>query len=270
MLKSRVHARGENIVVGDYIYYHKSNNKSWQGPDKVIGINGKKLFIDKGTHMATVNRDNSVKVGEEFWSADQIESENGAEEEHKNTENHKEKELSYDVIQQVEHEVNAEKTTSEVEKVGEEDARDRGEGEDRQKEVVETEVSGQKEVYEIDGRNEEIVTSSEQDAVANRESEFHYNQIRKGDLLRFIPEDSDQEVNGQVVLRAGKVGGRNEHWWNITNRDSGVTNYFDSSKFRSLQKIDKPEDEVQEVFVVQDTEVSSQRPKMCRSKRERT
>ena len=56
-----------------------------------------------------------------------------------------------------------------------------------------------------------------------------------------------------MILRAGNVGGKNEHWWNITNRDSGVTKYFDSSKFTSLQKIDKPADdvEIQNVFVVQ-------------------
>ena len=67
-LKSRIHARGDSIEEGDLIYYKKGKEKLWQGPDKVIAVNGKKLFVDKGGHTATVNRDDAVMKGEEFWS----------------------------------------------------------------------------------------------------------------------------------------------------------------------------------------------------------
>ena len=260
-LKSRVHARGENIVVGDYIYYHKGYDKSWQGPEKVIGMNGKKLFIDKGTQMATVNRDNSVKVGEEFWSVDQIESDNTEELEIMSD---AEGEPSYN-HNEIHQEIDQE-GTNEVERAGIEDA---SEVVNREEVVQETEVVKESDVLNINPEDEETVPSSAQDVVSeNSEKEFHYKEIRKGDLLKFITEGSDQEINGEVVLRAGKVGGKNEHWWNITNRDSGVTNSFDSSKFKFLQKIDKLEgdNEVQKVFVVQIPRYLHSDPKCVQAK----
>ena len=34
----------------------------WKGPSKVVAINGKKLFIDNGARLATVNRDDIVRI----------------------------------------------------------------------------------------------------------------------------------------------------------------------------------------------------------------
>ena len=34
-------------------------------PSKVTAVNGKKLFIDQGARVGTVNRDDAVRVGEE-------------------------------------------------------------------------------------------------------------------------------------------------------------------------------------------------------------
>ena len=77
-LKSKVHARGHDIQEGDLIYYKKSNgfgkNVVWRGPSRVTSVNGKKLFIDSGARLSTVNRDDSVRVGEEFWRADDVET----------------------------------------------------------------------------------------------------------------------------------------------------------------------------------------------------
>ena len=71
-LKSRVYPRGHDIAEGDIIYYKQrksgaSKNTVWQGPCKVISTNGKKLFLDKGGRCITVNRDDSVRRGEEMW-----------------------------------------------------------------------------------------------------------------------------------------------------------------------------------------------------------
>ena len=42
----------------------------WKGPSRVTAVNGKKLFIDRGARLGTVNRDDAVRVGEEFWRMD--------------------------------------------------------------------------------------------------------------------------------------------------------------------------------------------------------
>ena len=44
----------------------------WKGPSKVVAINGKKLFIDNGARLATVNRDDSFRIGQEFWRMDDL------------------------------------------------------------------------------------------------------------------------------------------------------------------------------------------------------
>ena len=73
-LKSKVHTRGHDIQEGDLIYYKKSDGKGknviWKGPSKVTAVNGKKLFIDQGAKLGTVNRDDAVRVGEELWRMD--------------------------------------------------------------------------------------------------------------------------------------------------------------------------------------------------------
>ena len=70
-LKAKVHPKGDDIVAGDDIYYKQRKNISgsdiWEGPSKVVATNGKKLFVDKGARLGTVNRDDSVRRGEEFW-----------------------------------------------------------------------------------------------------------------------------------------------------------------------------------------------------------
>ena len=73
-LKSRIYPRGEGIEICDWIYFKKNDGKSknslWSGPSQVAAINGKKFFIDRGARLATVNRDDAVRVGEEFWKID--------------------------------------------------------------------------------------------------------------------------------------------------------------------------------------------------------
>ena len=39
---------------------------------KGTSVNGKKLFIDQGARLGTVNRDDAVKVGQEFWRMDEL------------------------------------------------------------------------------------------------------------------------------------------------------------------------------------------------------
>ena len=70
-MKSKVHPRGDDVASGDEIYYKQKTLRKegavWSGPAKVVATNGKKLFVDKGARLGTVNRDDSVRKGEELW-----------------------------------------------------------------------------------------------------------------------------------------------------------------------------------------------------------
>ena len=72
-LKSKIYPKGDDIIEGDMIYYKqniKKSNPVWHGPSKVVAANGKKLFVDNGARLKTVNRDDSVRRGEELWKFD--------------------------------------------------------------------------------------------------------------------------------------------------------------------------------------------------------
>ena len=77
-LRIKVHPREDGIVEGDMVYYKKKNgigtDRIWRGPSKVVSTNGKKLFIDQGACLRTVCRDDSVRVGEEFWSIEKMQN----------------------------------------------------------------------------------------------------------------------------------------------------------------------------------------------------
>ena len=76
VLKSRIHPQGNDIVQGDWIYYYKDDSKGhskiWRGPAQVSAVSGKKLFIDQVARLGTVNRDDALRVGEEFWKASDL------------------------------------------------------------------------------------------------------------------------------------------------------------------------------------------------------
>ena len=245
-LKSRVYARGENIKEGDHIYYYKGNNKDWQGPDKVIAVNGKKLFVDKGAHVATVNRDYAVKRGEEFWNTDML---------------HLEESTNTSVTSEVEQYEN-----DLIQQVGEE--------------LVQTcsnnnrSGTGTNDEFGVDA-NEVNAVEEHDDVILPRGQEFHEDvtrndfhikDIRKGHILNFIPGDSDKELSGKVLSRAGKVGGKYESWWNIRDNETGEEQSFDSSKFRALKKIQNQDDQVEEVFVVQIPRYLHNEPKCVKAK----
>ena len=56
-LKDRIYTRGRSIEIGDWIYF--KNKDKWQGPVKVVGKDGKSLFIVRGGKFLTINTDHA-------------------------------------------------------------------------------------------------------------------------------------------------------------------------------------------------------------------
>ena len=205
-LKSRIHPRGENISEGDYIYFKKGKDRIWRGPSKVIGVNGKKIFIDEGAHMSTVNRDDAVRVGEEFWSMDDLKDGESVPEPQ-------------------------EKSTNEIPVKSSENT-------EQVREPVVEEI-----IDNLNDTTDETATTTP----------FSYKDIKKGDLLKFVPGDSDELTSGRVVSRAGKAQGKYCTWWNIKNIDTGNSKSYDSGQFKTVEKIvdEVPETPIEQAFVVQ-------------------
>ena len=222
-LKSRIHTKGDNVEEGDTIYYKKGNHKNWQGPDKVIAVNGKKLFIDKGSHVATVNRDDAVVQGEEFWSFDKEEDTKQEEIQIEATSNG---DISYQQYDQ--EQCNPDESDSDNTK-------------DRET------LSEKEHTEEIVGEGDDITQSTD----GSQTSRCSAIDIKRGDKLRFRVEGCDEVIEGQVLGRGGKVGGKYERWWNIEDGKTGIRKGYDADTFTSIEKLPAETNEVEEVFVVQ-------------------
>lgn len=214
-LKSRIYARGDDIVEGDTIYYKKGKDKSWQGPDKVIGINGKKIFIDKGSNIATVNRDEAVIQGEEFWSYNREDVQN---------------EVAVPQNQEVE--------TCDAEIVNE---------------VNNNTPNGLDENAQRDEDHpaDEHIHEGQQEEQMAAHDNIRESPIKKGDTLKFVTAESNQEIEGRVMSRAGKKGGLYGKWWNIHNNETGEEKSYDTDKFVTIEKVHDPAlENTEQVFVV--------------------
>ena len=223
-----MYARG--IEAGDLIYYKRSREKTWSGPNKVIGVSGKKLFIDRGGHMATVNKDDAVRKGEEFWRADGLD----------------EKDV-------VEHGITNHPMTVEIS-----DFPDRHEF----REVPSEESAANQNQGETNQTDDHVDDDTDNVSVPV----FNHKLIRKGDSLKFTLGDSNEQLSGKVMSRAGKVGGVHESWWNIKT-DNGEQRSYDSSQFSSVQKItEEITPQVETAFVVQIPRYLHNDPKCMQAK----
>ena len=185
-LKSRVYPKGDDIINGDWIYYKKNNSKSkepiWSGPSKVTAVNGKKLFIDRGARLATVNRDDAIRIGDEFWKIDDS----------------------------LRSEETCDENKNEVESSLDEEIADEGE--------VEGQLDGRDENGDMsEERNDENTSNG-----PRSESQDSYKRIKVGDAIEYKSPVTGALESAVVTSRAGKASGGNRFWWNIQTSSGDV------------------------------------------------
>ena len=75
-------------------------------------------------------------------------------------------------------------------------------------------------------------------------------RLNRGNRIVFRHPETNEEIRGRVVNRAGKSTGRYKDWWNIENLDTGETASHDVSKIDEIRHMeDEQEDQVENVFV---------------------
>ena len=65
-LRCQVQAVEENFTQGDKVYYKRDDSNRWRGPGKVIGQDGKMVFVRHGDQLVRVSTCRLVKVGQEL------------------------------------------------------------------------------------------------------------------------------------------------------------------------------------------------------------
>ena len=252
-MNSKIFKRGDDIERNDWIYYKKQDGKSksriWRGPSKVVAINGKKLFIDQGARVGTVNRDDAFRQEETFWRMDTVEVD-----EIKDNKGEKEK---FEVRKKVKF-----RSEGDSDSCSEEESEDDDESQDEEesssvsdndndsKEESEDEIHDE-EVHDVeleelgdvsqDLDNEVFEDSNEDEGTSDQNTinedgvEISFEDIKKDDILQFTVNGST--VTTKVISRAGKVGGGNKYWWNLRFLESGEEKLVNTQDCMNLKKI---------------------------------
>ena len=238
-LKSKVYPRGEDIQEGDWVYYKKDDNRSknrlWRGPSQVSSANGKKLFIDQGARLGTVNRDDAVRMGEEFWRYDQVSEDDndGNDLEHiKKVSKGDGKMLPI---------METSESSSESEESSDESSSVQSNNSD-----LESDEDTEIEVQDVENESNNSDLESDEDTeteVQDVENErYRFDDIRKDDVIKFRMPGSEFET-AKVLSRAGKSKGGNRHWWNIKDCETGECKSINAGKLADIQKVVDLEEE---------------------------
>ena len=67
---------------------------------------------------------------------------------------------------------------------------------------------------------------------------IHLKDLRKADMIKFKRAGETEFNQGELTGRAGKVGGKHEHWWNIKDIQSGHIQAEDTRAFTELEKVE--------------------------------
>ena len=218
-LKSRVYARGDGIMEGDWIYFKKNDTKNhiWSGPSKVVATNGKKLFVDQGARLGTVNRDNAIKVGEEFWKRD------GPDASVQTIDDGKEG------LPMILLDSNSPVT-------------DTAQSSELEHDDIATEQPTVDE-HENDVHSDENGSDSLSDQVEACWKEVSCHEVKKNDIIRYHNPETNGVESSIVVSRGGKSTGSNKYWWNVNVQKSGEIKSINTEKVGKLERLlEAPED----------------------------
>ena len=71
-LKHKVRANAAKFSTGDKVFYKRDGNNKWKGPGKVIGQDGKVVFVRHGNIYVRVSTSRLIKLGEEFQQTSEV------------------------------------------------------------------------------------------------------------------------------------------------------------------------------------------------------
>ena len=253
-LKSKIYSKGDGIQEGDLVYYQKNDSKAksrvWRGPAKVVAVNGKKLFIDQGARLGTVNRDDSVLVEQDFWNVSHLEADDVGSESSRNLDTSSKNEPSSDS----EDEDSPSCEVSSTESSDEDDSKTEGEateGEDNVSEVQLDELPNA-EVERLQAPDTDDGTGVSTASAPSETDTFSYRNIRKNDVIKYKFPDTNWET-ATVMSRAAKATGQFKHWWNVQVEGAGESKSIDTEKCDELLKVDTATDAdetIEEALVV--------------------
>ena len=217
-LKQRIYKRGEDIRVGDWIYY--SDKGKWKGPVKVTTKDGKSLFVVRAGRLLTINTDHAQLASFDGEFAGH--KTHGDSDKHESVKKDEVPVSDAAVSNQDQDTVTSDQTN--------------------QEDTVEEDVAS---IASSAVENEVRENAIDNDDSIRVSKDF--KDIRKGDIVRYKDSGTSEIVESKVLRRAGKKGGKYDGWWNLSNNESGHIEALDMGSVDILEikvpeKKDPPED----------------------------
>ena len=220
-LKQRIYKRGEDIQIGDWIYF--TRNGKWNGPVKVSAKDGKNLYVVRAGKLLTVNSDHAQLADFEGELVS-------------NPSNPTEVKGSDSLPAPA---VEGEKDENAAEKD------DNVAGCGRPIPVIMQDVADS---TVLDGAetNEHETTNQHDKNINNTTNNNNNNnievvtdvgEIRRNDVIRFKKNPGLEWIQGRILSRAGKKGGKYGKWWNVQNTVTGHIEPEDLGNLSSLEKV---------------------------------
>ena len=241
-LKQRIYKRGEDINIGDWIYFNK--NGKWNGPVKVSAKDGKSLYVVRAGKLLTVNSDHSQladfegefvsqpgscpeKKSIDTVSIDNVQHDSCPEKKSSDT-------VSNDNVQQVDEGCKSSNVAQEDVEVGtSEDGTEMCVDQDN--EII------NKTINSNNNNNNNNINNNTNGVVTDA------GDITKDDVIRFKKSPGTEWTQGRVLSRAGKKGGKYDKWWNVQNITTGHIEAEDLEKVASLERV-----------IIDDNEIASE------------
>ena len=224
-LKQRIYQRGDDVKQGDWIYFKnkplKMGHSKWEGPVKVVAKDKKTLYVVRGGKLLSINSDHSqiAEFEGEFQPKHEVTSEDS-------------------VVRKTDQVDDNVKQTPEVHHNNTDDKESARDESDESGEVSDETNINPDSPASNDGGDDPVVPPVGR-------------KYKKNDVIRY--KQDDRWVEGRLLSRAGKVGGKYANWWNVKNIETGHEQAEDLNTKLYLEHIENRESNNPEdiVYVVQ-------------------
>lgn len=218
-LKQRIYRRGEDVRANEWIYFN--NKGKWEGPVKVTTKDGKNLYVVRGGRLLTINTDHA-----------QLALFDGELKEHSHKVQNSDKTENIPNIPKTTEQCNLDLDAS-VNNSSNKALPDISESEQNSIGVDSQELS------KDDSSNTTGVSSIPV-------------EVKKHEIVQYRKSGESEWIEGKVLGRAGKRGGKYDSWWNVKNVETGHVEAIDLEKdVDELKKVVANETGDDQVYVVQ-------------------
>ena len=233
-LKSRIYTQGQDISVGDWIYFKKL--RKWEGPVKITTRDGNLLYAVRNGRLLTINSDHATLARFEGEFIDNPNLAVSGEDVPEQTVNNEVPQL--ETGQQIVSRENVEQA------VEDNVAGQHAQEDDEALEVYSNDNNSENDQVNNDVISREVLEEGEhhdQEELSPRPtpSKIDKSKLREKDVIRFRKSNEEGWKKGVLYKRAGKVGRQYENYWNIQNLETGHIAVENANDFVEIERVPK-------------------------------